>query len=136
MPTSTEEPATFTGAATIDDHRLQVFADRLTPLGPGLVPTGEIADAAGPTDWREARPVAGAEIDVMWGCMDESVVGIAAALHVAYGSAATRYLDLDGSFELAADPAETHRLLTLGAEKAEAIASDVLARAKANIGLL
>ncbi len=38
--------------------------------------------------------------------------------------------------ELAADPAETERLLKIGADKAEAIASDVLARAQRNIGLL
>jgi L-alanine-DL-glutamate epimerase-like enolase superfamily enzyme len=37
--------------------------------------------------------------------MDESVIGIAAALHAAYASAATRTLDLDGSFDLARDPA-------------------------------
>ena len=41
----------------------------------------------------------------MWGCMDESRVSIAAALHVAYASGRTRYLDLDGSFDLARDPA-------------------------------
>jgi L-alanine-DL-glutamate epimerase-like enolase superfamily enzyme len=44
-----------------------------------------------------------AGIRLMWGCMDESVVGIAAALHVALASPATRYLDLDGSFDLARD---------------------------------
>ncbi len=38
--------------------------------------------------------------------------------------------------ELRDDPAETERLLALGAAKAEAIAADVLARAKENIGLL
>ncbi len=38
--------------------------------------------------------------------------------------------------ELQADPAETERLLKIGADKAEAIAADVLARAKNNIGLL
>jgi len=38
--------------------------------------------------------------------------------------------------ELAADPAETERLLKIGADKAEEIAADVLARAKNNIGLL
>lgn len=42
--------------------------------------------------------------EVMWGCNDESVLGIAAALHVAYASKATRYLDLDGSLDLALDP--------------------------------
>jgi L-alanine-DL-glutamate epimerase-like enolase superfamily enzyme len=37
--------------------------------------------------------------------MDESVIGIAAALHAALATPATRWLDLDGSFELARDPA-------------------------------
>src|SRR5699024_9897976 len=38
--------------------------------------------------------------------------------------------------ELASDPAETLRLLSVGAEKATATADDVLHRAKARIGLL
>lgn len=38
--------------------------------------------------------------------------------------------------ELKSDPAETARLLKLGADKARTIAAPVLARAKANIGLL
>lgn len=38
--------------------------------------------------------------------------------------------------ELQSDPAETERLLKLGAEKAQGIASGVLARAKKNVGLL
>lgn len=45
-------------------------------------------------------------IDLMWGCNDESVVSIAAALHIALASPATRYLDLDGSFDLASDLVE------------------------------
>lgn len=44
-------------------------------------------------------------VDLMWGCMDESEIGIAAALHAAFACSATRYLDLDGSFDLARDPA-------------------------------
>ena len=44
-----------------------------------------------------------ADIDLMWGCMDESIVSIAAALHAALASPATRYLDLDGSLHLARD---------------------------------
>ena len=46
-----------------------------------------------------------AGIRLMWGCMDESVIGIAAALHAALACPATRYLDLDGSFDLARDVA-------------------------------
>ena len=46
-----------------------------------------------------------AGIDLMWGCMDESRISIAAALHAAYASQATRYLDLDGSFDLSRDVA-------------------------------
>jgi L-alanine-DL-glutamate epimerase-like enolase superfamily enzyme len=46
-----------------------------------------------------------AGIKLMWGCMDESRIGISAALHTALASPATRYLDLDGSFDLARDVA-------------------------------
>ncbi len=49
----------------------------------------DIADSAG--------------IELMWGCMDESIVSISAALHAALASPATRYLDLDGSLDLARD---------------------------------
>jgi L-alanine-DL-glutamate epimerase-like enolase superfamily enzyme len=44
-----------------------------------------------------------AGIDLMWGCNDESIISISAALHVALASPNTRYLDLDGSFDLARD---------------------------------
>ena len=44
-------------------------------------------------------------IALMWGCMDESRISIAAALHAALASPATRYLDLDGSLDLARDVA-------------------------------
>ena len=44
-------------------------------------------------------------VQLMWGCMDESRIAIAAALHAALASPATRYLDLDGSFDLARDVA-------------------------------
>ena len=55
---------------------------------------------------RIAHLAEGAGVDLMWGCNDESRVSIAAALHVALASPATRYLDLDGSFDLARDLAE------------------------------
>jgi L-alanine-DL-glutamate epimerase-like enolase superfamily enzyme len=44
-----------------------------------------------------------ANIELFWGCNDESIVSITAALHVAYSCANTRYIDLDGSFDLAED---------------------------------
>lgn len=47
-----------------------------------------------------------AGIALMWGCMDESRISIAAALHAAYASPATRFLDLDGSLDLARDVVE------------------------------
>ncbi|MGH9369103.1 MAG: dipeptide epimerase [Thermoanaerobaculia bacterium] len=57
-------------------------------------------------------------IDLMWGCMDESVVSIAAALHAALSSPATRYLDLDGSLDLARDVAQGGFLLEGGTMRA------------------
>ncbi|HSS66682.1 MAG TPA: dipeptide epimerase [Gammaproteobacteria bacterium] len=44
-----------------------------------------------------------AGVAVMWGCMDESIISISAALHAALASPATRYLDLDGSLDLSRD---------------------------------
>jgi len=60
----------------------------------GIAPAMRIADVAARNG-----------VDLMWGCMDESEIGIAAALHAAFACPATRYLDLDGSFDLARDPA-------------------------------
>lgn len=40
------------------------------------------------------------DISLFWGCNDENVVSITAALHAAYSCANTRYLDLDGSFDI------------------------------------
>jgi L-alanine-DL-glutamate epimerase-like enolase superfamily enzyme len=42
-----------------------------------------------------------AGIDLMWGCNDESIISISAALHTAFACPRTRYLDLDGSLDLA-----------------------------------
>lgn len=44
-----------------------------------------------------------ADVHLMWGCMDESVISISAALHAALASSKTKYLDLDGSFDLIDD---------------------------------
>lgn len=66
----------------------------------------KLMKCGGVTPARRLSAVAeSAGLDLMWGCMDESVIGIAAALHAALATPATRWLDLDGSFELARDPA-------------------------------
>ena len=64
----------------------------------------KLMKCGGPTSALEiARVAAAGGVDLMWGCNDESAISIAAALHVAYASPATRYLDLDGSFDLSTD---------------------------------
>ena len=68
-----------------------IFNIKLMKCG-GIAPGLQIAEIAN---------LAG--IDLMWGCMDESIVGIAAALHAALASPSTRYLDLDGHLDLARD---------------------------------
>jgi L-alanine-DL-glutamate epimerase-like enolase superfamily enzyme len=45
-------------------------------------------------------------ISLFWGCNDESMVSITAALHAAYACSNTKYLDLDGSFDLSKDLVE------------------------------
>lgn len=70
-----------------------VFNIKLMKCG-GIAPALRIADLA---------ELAG--IELMWGCNDESRISIAAALHAALSSPATRYLDLDGHLDLARDVA-------------------------------
>lgn len=53
-------------------------------------------------------------IELMWGCMDESAIGISAALHAAFACPRTRYLDLDGSLDLREDVAAGGFLLEGG----------------------
>jgi L-alanine-DL-glutamate epimerase-like enolase superfamily enzyme len=69
----------------------------------GITPARAIAEIA---------EIAG--MGLMWGCMDESCISIAAALHAAFASPATRALDLDGSFDLASDVADGGFVLDQG----------------------
>lgn len=71
-----------------------IFNIKLMKCG-GVTPALEIAEVA-----------QSADIALMWGCMDESRTSIAAALHAALACERTRYLDLDGSLDLARDFAE------------------------------
>lgn len=46
------------GSGTINDHLLMINADKITPVGPGLIPTGKMMNVAGtPFDFREAKPI-------------------------------------------------------------------------------
>lgn len=55
-----------------------------------------------------------ANIALFWGCFDESIASIAAALHAAFACKHTRYLDLDGSLDLAEDLVKGGFLLNKG----------------------
>ena len=55
-----------------------------------------------------------ADIDLFWGCFDESIASITAALHAALACPNTRYLDLDGSLDLAEDVVKGGFLLENG----------------------
>jgi len=46
------------------------------------------------------------KVDLFWGCNDESIVSITAALHAAFACSNTKYIDLDGSLDLADDIVE------------------------------
>ncbi len=46
------------------------------------------------------------DINLFWGCNDESIVSISAALHAAFSCSNTGYLDLDGSFDISKDLVE------------------------------
>jgi len=52
--------------------------------------------------------------DLFWGCNDESVISISAALHAAFSCTHTKYIDLDGSIGLLSDPAEAGFLIEDG----------------------
>ncbi len=89
-----------------DESLLGVDAAR--QLVEEAVPTWviKLMKCAGPSSGKiMADLAAAAGKQIMWGCMDESRISIAAALHVAYACPATRFLDLDGHLDLAADPA-------------------------------
>jgi L-alanine-DL-glutamate epimerase-like enolase superfamily enzyme len=68
-----------------------IFNIKLMKCG-GIVPALEIANIA-----------AQADIDLFWGCNDESMISITAALHTAFACPHSKYIDLDGSLDLLDD---------------------------------
>lgn len=96
-------------ARTAADESLQHARDAIRLLQPepafGIYNI-KLMKAGGLTEARRIATVAElGDLAVMWGCMDESHISISAALHAAYASPATRYLDLDGSLDLSRDVA-------------------------------
>lgn len=79
----------------------RILAQHPQPFGIFNIKLMKCGGIAGALDIAQvARPVG---IDLFWGCNDESIVSITAALHAAFACEHTRYLDLDGSFDLAED---------------------------------
>ena len=64
----------------------------------------KLMKCGGITEAQKIASVAEAKhIDLFWGCNDESIISITAGLHVAFACANTKYIDLDGSLDLARD---------------------------------
>lgn len=85
-----------------DAHDLDRLAAGGCPYG---IVNIKLQKCGGPTSAVQlARACERHGLGVMWGCNDESVVGIAAALHAALACRATQFLDLDGSLDLERDP--------------------------------
>ena len=97
------------GVAMAADESLHNLADALALSGkpaPFEIFNIKLMKCGGVSSGLQIAAIArAAGLDLMWGCMDESVISIAAAIHTAYACAATRFLDLDGSFDLSRDVA-------------------------------
>ncbi len=79
-------------------------AHLVAPPGAGGIFNIKLMKCGGLTPAREIATIAKSSgVDLMWGCNDESIISIAAALHLALATPHTRYLDLDGSLDLARD---------------------------------
>lgn len=72
-------------------YAAKIFNIKLMKCG-GVSPALKIADIA----LHEG-------VDLFWGCNDESIVSITAALHAAFSCSNTKYIDLDGSLDLVND---------------------------------
>ena len=79
-------------------------AKLVAPPGAGGIFNIKLMKCGGLTPARDIATIAKhAGVALMWGCNDESIISIAAALHLALATPHTKYLDLDGSLDLARD---------------------------------
>ena len=91
-------------AADEDLHNAAEAVQLIGPPHPYGIFNIKLMKCGGLSNGRRIAQMANeAGIELMWGCMDESIVSITAALHLALASPATRYIDLDGSIDLARD---------------------------------
>jgi L-alanine-DL-glutamate epimerase-like enolase superfamily enzyme len=73
------------------------------PFGAGIFNI-KIMKCGGPSQGLKIADIAlTAGVDLFWGCNDESMVSITASLHTAFACSNTKYIDLDGSLDLAQD---------------------------------
>jgi len=89
------------------DESIQILQDAIRhvspPISSGIINI-KLMKSGGIYEGKRIAGVAESSgVDLMWGCNDESKVSITAALHAAYSSSATKFIDLDGSFDLAKD---------------------------------
>ena len=92
----------LTGDESLKDAKAALeFAHMHKPFG---IYNIKLMKCGGIIGAREIATIANnANIDLFWGCNDESIISITAALHAAYSCSNTKYIDLDGSLDLAED---------------------------------
>jgi len=99
---STEERTLIAADESLKDSKSALkFAANNKPFG---IYNIKLMKCGGIVSAKEIATIAqNASIDLFWGCNDESIISITAALHAAYSCPNTKYIDLDGSFDLAKD---------------------------------
>jgi L-alanine-DL-glutamate epimerase-like enolase superfamily enzyme len=97
--------AVETPVAADESARSPAEAALVAKMGAADVVNIKIAKAGGPLQGAKIASLLEAHgLEAMWGCMAETGLGIAQALHAALASEATRYVDLDSPLFLVKDP--------------------------------
>jgi L-alanine-DL-glutamate epimerase-like enolase superfamily enzyme len=99
---SEEQRSSLTADEALKDPKAALqLAAGLKPFGIYNIKLMKCGGLLGAKDIATIAQHAG--IDLFWGCNDESIISITAALHIAYACPNTKYIDLDGSFDLMED---------------------------------